>query len=657
MSDSPDSPRRHAGAIVAAALAGVALLVIFRTGASKRPTPVRKSAIPAITNAPTASPRSFQLGHIQNVWSNRFRLWWEEIPDHVRERAVDTGDHSNIRPVDYVGPDRCRECHLTKYESWSQHGHSRMTQFASPETVVGNFDNQEIAYDGGKAFFRREGDRFYMDLIRGEKKWRFHVTRTIGWRHFQDYAGVLVGAADDLGLKRDQIEHVLPFSWDVTEQHFMPPVHLHPDHLIPDSFEPDDIVPYETTCSDCHNTYPVGDRMLRYRGQQRWTKDAPYQSSIHIAGYFRDAHPSLLSSNRPLPDYPRDEILQLGKKFEELPRIKMIPRQGISCEACHYGGREHANNSTKTNSTVLPHFFAVSPHVFTEAASAEQLRVRNARNINFTCARCHSGERQGYANGLHAWNSTEYTEAMNGPCYDPVSAEKRGMQSMTCVTCHDPHQTIGKTWTRPPHEDDRSCLNCHDKFNDRTVRSEHTHHAQGEGDHCMDCHMPHTNEGLGQMVRTHRIVNPIDQIQIEANQVNVCNLCHLDKSIDWTIEHLQNWYAPDFQLSTSAMAKNYADRGKPVVYEWLTSEHQPTRIATAGAIARRRAKFALPALLDQLVAEPSVYTRRLMQKSVDELIDGKLRDRGFEYHLPLERRRAIKAQLVSKGLLKDSKQP
>ncbi|MGB0580431.1 MAG: cytochrome c3 family protein, partial [Limisphaerales bacterium] len=510
-------------------------------------------------------------------------------------------------------------------------------------------------YDGGEAKFHKEGDRYLMDLSRGDKKWRFHITRTIGWRHFQDYAGYLVDAEDELGHDRDKIEHVLPFSWDVTEKHFMPPVHLHADHLIPDTFEPDLIVPYELTCSDCHNTYPVGDRMLRYRGQQRWTKESPYTSSIHIAGYFREAHPQLLDTNRALADYPREEILQLGKRFEDQSRIDRIPAQGISCEACHYGGREHAENSTKTNSTVLPHFFAVSPHIFTRAQSHEQLRGRNGRNINFTCARCHSGERQGYANGLHSWNSTEYTEAINGPCYDPVKAEQKGMRSMTCTTCHDPHQTIGKAWSRPPQEDDRTCLGCHEQFKDRIKRTEHTHHQPGDGDHCMDCHMPHTNEGLGQMVRTHRIMNPIDRVQIEANQPNACNLCHLDKNIDWTIDHLRDWYAPDFQVSEMALQQNYPNRADPVVYSWLTSGHQPSRIAAAGAIGRWQARFAFRALLEQLVAEPSVYTRRLMQKSADSFIGDKLRERGFEYHFPEEKRRQIMNRLITGGLLGNSK--
>lgn len=219
------------------------------------------------------------------------------------------------------------------------------------------------------------------------------------------------------------------------------------------------------------------------------------------------------------------------------------------------------------------------------------------------------------------------------------------MESMSCVHCHDPHKTVGLKWADSPQEDDAKCLTCHSQFNEQEQRLAHTHHASGDGSHCMDCHMPHTNEGLGRMVRTHRIVNPIDRRLIEANQVTACNLCHLDKSIDWTIDTLKKWYDPHIALSAEAMAKNYRDRTAPVVHEWIKNSHPPTRIATAGAIARRKATFTLPDLLDQLAVENYGYNARMMQKAADELLGLKLRDLGFMYHFPQDRRQAVMSEL------------
>ena len=59
--------------------------------------------------------------------------------------------------------------------------------------------------------------------------------------------------------------------------------------------------------------------------------------------------------------------------------------------------------------------------------------------------------------------------------------------------------------------------------------------------------MSRINEGLQDVVRTHMICSPTQPGMIEANHPNACNLCHLDKPIDWTIEKLRAWY--DFEFS------------------------------------------------------------------------------------------------------------
>jgi len=532
-----------------------------------------------------------------------------------------------------------------------RHGHHRMTQFASADTVVGDFSGgQTIECEGGRArFFNREG-KYFMELSRGGKRWLYHVTRTIGWRHMQDYAGVLVAEQDELDLNRHRIEHVLPFAWDVAEGHFMPAVHVHPDDDIPDSFEPHICIPYSQGCSDCHNAYPVGDRMFRRAGIERWAAYAPRQTSLFLSAYLADAHPEVMIPGRAFTDYSNEEVVRVANRIRDLKLEETVHLQGITCEACHYGCREHAQKSTPDKSDLLPAFYPISPHLVTEATDRAELSAKSPENINFICARCHSGSRQHYANGLHAWNSTEYTEAINGHCYDPQKARQHGMQAMSCTHCHNPHETIGLKWTRAPRQDDAKCLSCHRQYEPEAARRAHTHHS-GEGTHCMDCHMPHTNEGLGRMVRTHRIVSPVDRDLIEANQVNACNLCHLDRSIDWTLRYLNEWYDPGFKVSNEAMNRNYADRSAPVVHAWMKSPHAPTRIATAGAIARRKAFFALPDLLDQLSVETYGYNQRMMQKAVDELLGIRLRDKGFRYYAPVEQRRALMAKLKP-GLLK-----
>jgi hypothetical protein len=607
------------------------------------PTAILTEGVPV-----AVEPRSISSKIETNRWTNEFVFWWDKPSEAALASRVDTGKSSNIRKADYVGPESCRECHEANYHDWSRHGHRYMTGKTTPDRVFGDFSGKTIKYQGGEGHFYKKDGKFRMRLSRNGKVWEYVLTRTIGWRHMQDYAGHLESGPDHPESARRNTEHVMPFGYDIGSKAWMPTVHVFPDYDIPDSFEPHRIAPYDGGCSDCHNTYPTGDRMIRNVGWARWTGYVPRQTSLHLAAYLSDAHPNLMVPNQKYADYPLEEIDKIGKKVSGFKLAETSIASGITCEACHFGCREHVENSSKEKSDSLPSFFPISPHLSTIAKSVEDLKSRNNENINFICARCHTGARQPYANGLHAWNSTEYTEAIAGHCYDPIKALGSSKNSMACTHCHNPHKTVNLKWQDTPQRDDQRCLECHEKFKAEEKLIAHTHHAaNSDGSRCMACHMPHTNEGLGRMVRTHRIFNPNEPELIEANQVNACNLCHLDKPIDWTLTHLTTWYGEN-KINPARIAANYPNRERAVVLDWLRSDHQPTRISTAGAIARRRAYEFAPQLIDRLVREDYMPNRRMMQKAVEELLEVNLRKKGFEHHLT-----ALRRSLIMNGLKKD----
>lgn len=328
-------------------------------------------------------PRSLRSNY-SNLWGNDVVLWWDDVPKDWRQRSVDTGTNSNIRLKDLAGSDSCWKCHEANYELWSEHGHSRMTTHASAATIVGDFSgDQSIEVEGGTAKFYRDGDRHLMKLIGNQNTSIYEVTRTIGWRHEQEYAGVLIS---DPTASSAQIEHVLPFSYDIAEQHWMPSIHVWPDGAIPDPFKPESIIAYTDACSDCHRAYPVGDRMFRRMGLRRWAAYTPRQTSFHLAAYLTDAHPEIMDSQREFRDYKQEEMIQIIAKVRDIELEKQVPLQGITCEACHYGCRDHVENSTEEFSSVRPAFYPVSPHLFTEAPDLAALHGRNTQNINFMCA-------------------------------------------------------------------------------------------------------------------------------------------------------------------------------------------------------------------------------------------------------------------------------
>src|SRR5262249_44757461 len=119
---------------------------------------------------------------------------------------------------------------------------------------------------------------------------------------------------------------------------------------------------------------------------------------------------------------------------------------GITCEACHLGGKAHVESGGK----VAPKFFPSSPHLFAESKETPLEFGGTHDNVNWACGRCHTGKRPQFAAGMATWNSVEYADAMRGSCYS----------KLRCIDCHNPHRAIGPKWPLSADADDALCLKC-----------------------------------------------------------------------------------------------------------------------------------------------------------------------------------------------------
>lgn len=144
------------------------------------------------------------------------------------------------------------------------------------------------------------------------------------------------------------------------------------------------------------------------------------------------------------------------------------------------------------------------------------------------------GESSFWNDGTHRVGGREYNGLIESGCY------QRG--KMTCLSCHsmhnyrEPDDQLSVT-----HKGNASCLQCHKDFADRI--SEHTHHKpESTGSLCYNCHMPHTTYALFKAIRSHRIDSPKSQSFAKSDRPNACNLCHLDQTMQWTVDTLHKWY-------------------------------------------------------------------------------------------------------------------
>ena len=225
----------------------------------------------------------------------------------------------------------------------------------------------------------------------------------------------------------------------------------------------------------------------------------------------------------------------------------------ITCESCHGPGKPHSENPKAGN--------IVNP---------ARLSVERSMDI---CLACHQAGRPpgdeyawpvGYQPGMDLskfwsgfkpdadqqspefWhNGTAHKNRVQGNTFLESVMHENGIQ---CSNCHDSHGSIHTSMNIKSAETNALCMTCHGpeknagpKF---TVLSDHTHHDPlSTGSRCIECHMPKTgSNSVAAEARNHtfNFISPAETIK--TGDPNSCNLCHADKTPQWALEKVEQWY-------------------------------------------------------------------------------------------------------------------
>lgn len=576
-----------------------------------------------------------------------YSLWWDEIPRHVRREGRPAVPESNIHPTDYAGPKACQSCHRKQFESWSEHPHRWMNALVQDATIRGNFNHQKMSYLGGEVLFYKVADQYRMRLERSDIEKEYVIEQTIGSRFFQYYVGRQLEGPEPSDHPLYSEAHVLPLGYWLDRDEWVPTVHVgsepeeqsRHDPFLPrpphsgdfGDYADQTVDLYRSQCNFCHTTFAIGDSFLRH--QRTLGRHLPARLDFSLAEYVQHSRPQLWPAGRMPAELSDGNFAAILREFHRFDASERAITLGVSCEACHLGAKLHAEGKLKK-----PRFFPTGPEVVIRSQRPDFDFGRTHDNVNWVCGRCHAGDRPQYANGLSTWNSTEYTDAMRGSCYS----------QLTCIRCHDPHVSIGHEWSRSAAEDDAVCLSCHQQFQPDQDRIAHTHHPlDGEGSRCMNCHMPRINEGLQEVVRTHAIFSPTDPDMIESNQMNACNQCHVDRPIDWTLNHLREWYGRTY--AEDRIEANYPYRRQPAAIGWLKHHNEAVRLVAADSLSRADARWALPELIRAL-DDPFVLNRQFARIGLERMLNLRLSDFGYQFYQTRDERVAP-LKMLSERLL------
>ncbi len=539
---------------------------------------------------------------------------------------------SNILREDYVGSAACAPCHGDVYEAWQRSPMHRMTRLPESTDVRAPFDGRTFRFKADTARFERVGDARFLRLQSASNGTHvYRVTKVIGGRYREDFAGVEVTAAESgAALVGDgHAELILPASFVFQTQRFRLKGY---SVMVGERPGMRAGGVWNQTCIFCHNTIPyfddlwgalhgpgapgyqgeVVDKLLPARARIDYRVD---DVSGLLAALDREtaalgAGTSVSSRAAEGADEParlalRRAILEARSRFEPRHFVEV----GIGCEACHGGGREHVDDPRR-----VPTFAPRAPFLELHAAGVGAVPPSEAEWQNRACARCHQvlfsryprtwegGTRRhpAEAGGSHI-TSGEARDFLLGGC----------ARAMTCSTCHDPHR-----------EDARErlvrlgtpvgngvCTTCHRELATDAALKAHAHHdPTGAGGACVACHMPKKNMGLGYaLTRYHRIGSPTDAARVEGDRPIECALCHGDKTVGALLDDIARLWGKHYD--EGALARLYGSRDQNVLLATIARGFAHEQATAIGIAGETRFKPAAAAIAREIESNPYPLVR------------------------------------------------
>lgn len=421
----------------------------------------------------------------------------------------------------FATSDSCRACHPGQYETWHDSFHRTMTQVANAETVEAAFDGRVLEGFGLAARVFREGNHFLVDFgpsVDGEPgpndaslpEGPRRIVMLTGSHNMQAF---WMTAADGT------LEQ-LPFVWIIEEERW---IANDDSFLQPPADEPAEPAIWGDGCVYCHATGgPWNPEVEGMNGDTAVT-----ELGIACERCHGPAEEHVLANRNPARRYDL-HLEGEGDPTIVNPRRLDAERSASICGHCHTACEEAVPNDED--------FFAgglLSDHLDFEAMHAIAAEASDVVDPDDLDDDARDVVEAFWRDGRPRVAGREYDAMTLSGCYLDGG--------MTCTTCHRVHG--GDPNGQVAHgADDRSmCFSCHQEMFEDV--SAHTHHEVGSsGSDCLNCHMPHTSYGLLSATRSHRMSSP-GATGLGGREVpNACNLCHLDRSVQWTADTLADWY-------------------------------------------------------------------------------------------------------------------
>ncbi|MCR9244845.1 MAG: cytochrome c3 family protein [bacterium] len=538
------------------------------------------------------------------------------------ERPWPVSHRPLIEPADgYVGSAKCRSCHPGEHASWHGSFHRTMTQLATRDVIEAEFDRLVLDWFDKQVVFEWRGDRLWVEFDRGGRN-PAHVERpveqTTGSHHFQ----VLWYST---GSQRELAP--VPLCFKLEERIWLP---LTAVFVLPPEFrDPPEPGAWNRNCHMCHATHVrprvdigVTDTHVTELGITCEACHGP--GAEHVAA---NRNPARRYAQR-LGDSPDATVVQP----EHLGRARSAEVCG-QCHSVNILRREHFDSWRQDGLKYRPGDELRDTNLVIDASSrgAPELVQTMRQNPHFF-------ESSFWPDGQVRVSGREYNGLVASPCFDHGDPDRR----LDCTSCHELHRAGDAGWRddqlRPGMRGNAACTQCHTDYLDDDKLTAHTHHGSGSvGSNCYNCHMSHTSFGLMKAERSHQITSPNVKAELFTGRPNACNQCHLDRSLGWTAQHLEdNWGIVPPELDADQRDVSAAAR-------WLLSGDAGQRVLAAWSMGWEPAQETagrdwLAPYLARLLDDPYYVVRFNAARSLRSLgVVSELTDYDFLADAPVAR--------------------
>lgn len=394
--------------------------------------------------------------------------WWSAAPPEVAKS--------------YVGRQTCARCHQEEVQQWTGSDHDRALDLATPQTVLGDFDDATFTHQGSTSRLRRRGDAYFIEAEdRDGRRREFPVRYVIGVRPLQQYIVEMEGGR----------LQVAPASWDVEKKRWF---HIAPQEVA----SPGDLMHWTGSawnfnhmCVSCHTTdYHKGFDPQTGHYHATFAEIDVSCESCHGPG---SLHVDLAENKWLFWDRNHGYGLAKLKGKDNRPQID-------ACAACH-AHRTEMYPGFHGDAALLDHFAPslLHPHLY-------------------------------HADGQIQEEVYEYGSFLQSLMY------RKGVR---CSDCHNPHSA------RLKFEGNKLCGQCHTPAKYDTP-AHHHHRPDTPSAQCVNCHMPGKNFMQIDFRRDHSFRVPRPDLTEKLGVPNACNTCHTkpQESAAWAAQFIVQWFGP-----------------------------------------------------------------------------------------------------------------